>query len=135
MFQPLTAQRKAARASVAMMAVCLLLLQVVIAGLGIGSPAPGEESGAFFGVTCASKQATGIDGGPISPTSPLHQHGLCCILHDGTLAEPGARDVVVAVLAHSETEAPQGREGSVDAIRIAPERAPSSPRPPPVRGV
>ena len=70
MFQTLTAQRKATRASVAMMAVCLLLLQVVIAGLGIGSSAPGEESGAFFGVTCASKQAAGIDGGPISPTSP-----------------------------------------------------------------
>jgi hypothetical protein len=53
------AQRIIGRASVALTAAALLLLQVVFVGLAAGS-AMGGTDGALFGVTCASQQV--IDG-------------------------------------------------------------------------
>ena len=124
------AQRTIGRASVAMTVAALLLLQVVFVGLAAGS-AIGGTDGALFGVTCASQQLGDVDDGAPAAPATKHQHGLCCILHDGALAATVVRHVFGVVVAHSET-APQPSPGySVDAIRLAPELAPLSPRAPP----
>ena len=123
------ARRTMGRASVAMTTAALLLLQVVFVGLAAGS-AIGGTDGAFFGVTCTSQQLVHVDGAPDAPATK-HQHGPCCILHDGALATPLVRHVFSVVLAHSETAARPWPGYSVDAIRLAPELAPLSARAPP----
>ena len=123
------AQRTMGRASVAMTVAALLLLQVVFVGLTAGS-AIGGTDGALFGVTCASQQVVDVDGAPAAPAT-THQHGLCCILHDGALAVTVVRHVFSVVVAHSETALRPSPGYSVDAIRLAPELAPLSPRAPP----
>lgn len=113
-----------------MTAAALLLLQVVLVGLGAGSTIGGTDA-ALFGVSCASQQVIDVDGAPTAPATK-HPHGLCCILHDGALADLFVRHVSSVVLAHLET-APRPLPGySVDAIRLAPELAPLSPRAPPI---
>lgn len=64
MFLTVKAQRTIGRASVAMTAAALLLLQVVFVGLAAGS-AIGGTDGALFGVTCASQQVVHMDGAPL----------------------------------------------------------------------
>lgn len=124
------AQQPIGRATVAMTVACLMLLQVLFLGLATGS-AIGGTDGALFGVTCTSQQAGQTDGAPEAPPATAHQHGLCCILHNGALAIQLVRHVSGIVLAHSDTELRPAPQYRVDAIGLAPELAPLSSRAPP----
>jgi len=106
-----------------------MLLQAVFLGLATGS-ALGGSDGAAFGIACASQQ-TGQAGGDTGGPETNHQHGLCCILHDGALAAPIFRHVSSVVLAFSETEPLPPPRYSIDFLRSTPELAPLSPRAPP----
>jgi hypothetical protein len=127
------AQGTVGRAFVALTVACVLLLQIAILGLTIGSVS-GGTGGAFFSVNCASPQMPTSDGVPAVPAT-THQHGFCCILHGAAPPIPRVEQAPSVVLARSEPEPTSPPHFSIDAIHLAPELAPLSARAPPRRAV
>ena len=81
-------------AFVALASVCVLVMQMLFAGVALaGGPGSGSASG--FDLTCARQGDASPLGSPIGPRS--HQHGACCILHSSVLFAPSARDVASRV--------------------------------------
>jgi hypothetical protein len=119
-------------AFVALASVCVLVMQMLSAGVALaGGPGSGFASG--FDRTCARQGDASPSGSPIGPKS--HQHGACCILHSSVLFAPSARDVASRVewlSGETSVPSPQYRLG---ALRDASELGPLSPRAPPFSNI
>ncbi len=115
---------------VALATACVLVMQMLFAGVAVGQAATSDIGGGF-GVTCAPQGRVAPDGGPVAPKT--HSHGLCCILHHNALLgfEPvDAPSVKIAAPIEVVASAPTYRGR---APRDAPELASLSPRAPPLR--
>ncbi len=125
-------QVKKVGAFVALASVCVLVMQMLFAGVALaGGPGSGSASG--FDLTCARQGDASPLGSPIGPKS--HQHGACCILHSSVLFAPSARDIASHVewlSGETSVPSPQYRLG---ALRDASELGPLSPRAPPFSNI
>jgi hypothetical protein len=119
-------------AFVALASVCVLVMQMLFAGVALaGGPGSGSASG--FDLSCARQGDSIPPGSPIGPKS--HQHGACCILHSSVLFAPSARDVASRVeLPSDETNVPSPQY-LIEALRDASELGPLSPRAPPFSNI
>lgn len=111
---------------------CLILLQVILAGVATAAEGVGE--GAGFGVVCGTQQQANPASEPVAPPLRGHAHGLCCILHCGALAEPIKPLPVATVIAFTAVTLPAPPMEAAPSPRAAPKGAPQSPRAPPARG-
>ena len=115
-------------ALMAVVVVCALALQALLAGMATARAASSSGESAFA-QSCARTIGATTDEQPATPGG--HKHGLCCILHSAGLA--GA-DVPLAV---GEKLAPVANAGLAasgedqGAARPTPEREPLAPRGPP----
>jgi hypothetical protein len=108
--------------------VVAIALQMLLAA--VAAAAPGASSvEAVFGASCAT--AKDADQTPASPLSSHHEHGACCFLHAGGVAEPPRLADASALL--SPPSAHDFAFGRVDsaARASAPELGSLSPRAPP----
>ncbi len=120
-------------AFVALASVCVLVMQMLFAGIALaGGPESGSASG--FDLACARQGDASPLGSPIGPKS--HQHAACCILHSSVLFAPSARDVASRVERLSdETSIPPSPQYRLAALREASELGPLSPRAPPFSNI
>jgi len=114
-------------AFVALVAACLLVMQMVFAGVALAGATPGGAA-AGFSLSCAPQGDAGPQGVPVSPKS--HPHGACCILHASALFVPSVRDVPNSIARSEATKVPSPQY-RIGALRVAPELGPLSPRAPP----
>jgi hypothetical protein len=123
---------KEVSAFVGLASVCVLVLQMLFAGVALaGGPGSGSASG--FDLPCARQGDASPLGSPVGPKS--HQHGACCILHSSVLFAPSARDVSSRIERLSdETSIPSPRY-RLAALRDASELGPLSPRAPPFSNI
>ncbi|WP_350356506.1 DUF2946 family protein [Methylocystis iwaonis] len=104
----------------------LLLLQLAFAG----APA---FAAAGPGVICSTQDAPSGNERPAVPHGG-HHHGLCCILHCGSLDAPPPKpyaSIRVPISPATSVESPPTR--SAPERRLEPKRAPQSPRAPPAQ--
>lgn len=123
---------KKVSAFVALASVCVLVMQMLFAGVALaGGPETGPASG--FDLTCARQGDASPLGSPIGPKS--HQHAACCILHSSVLFAPSARDVASRVERLSEETRVPSPQYRLGALRDASELGPLSPRAPPFSNI
>lgn len=122
---------------VATLAACLLLSQIVLAGLAAAAVSGGGQ-GVFFGAACAPPPAAnGVSSGDTQPSAPSsgRHHGLCCVLHCGAMGAPAVKPVSPVLLNYPASAMAPAPLYRVDGDSADPELAPLSPRAPPARAV
>jgi hypothetical protein len=119
-------------AFIALASVCVLVMQMLFAGVALAS-GPGSGSASGFDLTCARQGDTSPLGSPIAPKS--HQHGACCILHSSVLFAPSARDVASRIEPLSDETSVPSPQYRLAALRDASELGPLSPRAPPFSNI
>jgi len=113
----------------ALLLVCALGVQVLLAGMALAGVSPSGE--AVFSPSCAkatSSPTTGQD--PLAPGGHGHDHGLCCILHSAAANLTAPIYVGLRLTPPSDLSLPANRENRV-AARAPPELEPLAPRGPP----
>ncbi len=115
-------------AFLALASVCVLVMQMLFAGVALAS-GPGSESASGFDLTCMPRGDAAPLGAPIGPKS--HQHGACCVLHSSVLFAPSAREVANRVERLSNETSVPSQQYRLGALRDASELGPLSPRAPP----
>ena len=123
---------KKVSALVALAGVCVLVMQMLFAGVALAS-GPGSDSASGFDLNCARQGDSAPLGSPIGPQS--HQHGACCIQHSSVLFTPSARDVASSVERLSDETSVPSPQYRLGALRGASELGPLSPRAPPFSNI
>lgn len=117
----------AKQAFIAAMLACLMLLQIVVAG--VASAAADDTAPGLFSIACAPQTGGSTGDAPAAPIT--HRHGACCILHNGALADPSPGPVSILILAHPTLDCAPLLTVRIDAVIRAPELYTLSPRAPP----
>jgi len=118
-------QRTFARC-VSTLLACLLLLQLVFAGVAVAAFDMGQGAS-----VCTTQKASGKATGQPATPARNHRHGLCCVAHAGPLNAPPVK----AAFCFGPKRPTESVEPSpltpACVLRTQPKGAPQSPRAPP----